>query len=102
VSWSEAAAHVGQSVALDGPVASASYRPDVSGQPTFVNLGRDYPDPTRAQLVVWGEHRAGFPGASPETMLHAGVRVCARGTLTSYNGVLEIIISSASEVTVIG
>ncbi len=80
---------------------SASWHPEVSGAPTFVNLGRDYPDPGRMQLVIWGEHRAAFPGGGPESSFPTGSIVCASGAVTSYQGVAEIILSAPTEVSVV-
>lgn len=80
---------------------SASWHPDVSGAPTFVNLGRDYPDPGRMTLVIWGNHRAAFPGGSPESSFPTGSTVCATGTVTSYRGVSQIILSAPTEARVL-
>ena len=101
VAWSDAAAHTGERMSVTGPVMSASWHADVAGAPTFVNLGRDYPDPSRMQLVIWGEHRAAFPGGSPESLFPTGSTVCATGTVTSYRGVPEIILSAPSDTTVV-
>ena len=43
-----------------GPVITANYEPASDGQPTFLNVGEDYPNPGRFAVVIWGENRSAF------------------------------------------
>lgn len=100
ISWREAADHIGERVTVRGRVAGAVYAQDVDGQPTFLNLGRDYPDPGRVTVVIWGRDRGRFPGP-PET-LYAGRTICATGTLELYEDIPELEISASTQIEVVG
>jgi hypothetical protein len=88
VSWTEASSVAGEVATVRGPVAGASYRPDVRGAPTYINLGVDYPNKERFTAIIWGRDRSKFPD-SPEAM-YSGVGVCVRGRVTEYRGVPQI------------
>jgi len=96
--WSEAHALVGEHVELVGEVMSARYVPDVSGEPTFLNIGVDYPDDDRLTVVIWGDDRTNFAN-NPEDVF-AGKRICVRGEVSSYNGISEVIVSDPSQLSV--
>ncbi|MCJ7753016.1 MAG: DUF1349 domain-containing protein, partial [Thermoanaerobaculales bacterium] len=54
--WNQATAHVGENVAVEGPVIDASY-----GNDTFyINLGRAYPDPARFTVTIPPECTGAF------------------------------------------
>lgn len=99
ISWRDARAHVGERVTVRGQVAGTLYAQDVDGQPTFLNLGRDYPDPERVTVVIWGKDRGRFPGP-PESM-YAGRTICATGTLELYEGVAELELSASTQIDVV-
>lgn len=99
ISWRDAADHVGERATVRGRVAGTRYAQDVDGQPTFLNLGRDYPDPERVTVVVWGKDRGRFPGP-PETV-YAGRTICATGTLELYEGVPELEISASTQIEIV-
>lgn len=58
----------GKQVTAKGPVAGASYQASVTGKPTFVNIGNDFPDTRRLEVVIWGNCRANF-STPPETLI---------------------------------
>src|SRR5680860_278891 len=58
--WSEAMNHVGEHMTVEGPVMGTHYASSSNGQPTFLNIGRDYPDPDRFAVVIWGQDRGNF------------------------------------------
>jgi hypothetical protein len=86
--WTHAARLEGRVATVRGPVAGTSYRPDVNGAPTFINVGADYPDDSRFTVIIWGADRSKFPD-SPEST-YDGVKLCVRGFVTIYRGVPEI------------
>ena len=45
--WSEAKYHIGSRLTVYGPVIGTYYASTSKGQPTFLNIGKDYPDPER-------------------------------------------------------
>ncbi|HXW25578.1 MAG TPA: hypothetical protein VEK73_12615 [Xanthobacteraceae bacterium] len=84
----EAASHVGESATVCGLVASATFAARSNGQPTFLNLGKPYPDQIFT-AVIWGSDRSKF--GSPETALK-GKNVCVTGDIRLYRGRPEIIL----------
>jgi len=52
VSWEDALRYVGQEVTIVGPVVGTRYASSSSGSPTFLNIGLQYPDPGRFQVVI--------------------------------------------------
>jgi DNA/RNA endonuclease YhcR with UshA esterase domain len=91
----DAANHIGQTVTVCGVVASAKYAANSRSQPTFLDMGRPYPnEPFTA--VIFGSDRAKF--GEPERTL-AGKRVCITGAIRQYRGRPEIIVSDPGQLT---
>jgi hypothetical protein len=90
-------ADLGQTVTVDGAVASTYYASSSSGSPTFL----DFHDPYRGyfKVVIWGQNRGAFPQA-PEDY-YSSKRLCVTGTLRSYDGP-EIFVSSPDQISVAG
>jgi hypothetical protein len=84
----EAANHVGERATVCGLVASARYAPQSKGQPTFLNLGKPYPDQIFT-AVIWGEDRMKF--GSLESTLRAK-RICVTGEIKLFRRRPEIIL----------
>lgn len=100
IPWHEAASHAGERATVEGPVVGTHYAADTSGQPTFLNLGVDYPDERRFTALIWGESRGAFPG--PPERAYAGRTICVRGTIELYRGVAEIEVRSPEQIAVVG
>jgi hypothetical protein len=96
IAWDAAAEHVGQIVTVRGPVVDATYASDSRGQPTFLNIGRGYPDPARFTVVIWIPNRANFP--APPEELYSGQTVCVTGQITLYNGSAEMEIIGPEDI----
>lgn len=92
----EAAGHLGETARVCGIVRSASYLPEVGGRPTFLNLGRPYPDQPFT-VVIWGEDRARFD--TPERRLQ-GRRICAAGRIRSHEGTPQIEVRRPDQIGV--
>lgn len=99
VGWRQAGEHLGERVTIEGPVVGAHWAQDSQGQPTFLNIGRDYPDPDRVTIFIPGEYRARFPSA-PED-LYSGEKVRVTGDLQEYEGAAEIEVNSPGQIEVI-
>ncbi|MBK0421124.1 hypothetical protein JD292_03390 [Leucobacter sp. CSA2] len=78
LSWDVAAGFLGAEQRVCGPLVSTR----TDNDDVFLNLGRDYPDPARFTIVLWD-----VGGVEP---LPTGTEVCATGTISSYNGVMQI------------
>jgi hypothetical protein len=88
ISWSEARDLVGTDQRVCGPLAGTGRSQD----DYFLNLGRDYPDPERFTIVLWD-----VGGVEP---IPEGATLCASGLITSYEGVAQLELRSASAVEV--
>ncbi len=95
LSPADAAGHVGQHAKVCGVVASATYAPRSKGAPTFLNLGKPYPNHIFTALI-WGHARARF--ASPPESLQ-GSTICVTGVISSYRGVSEIVVNQPSQIS---
>ena len=90
----EAADHIGEQAQVCGIVASAKFATQSRGQPTFLNLGRPYPNHIFT-AVIWGSDRPAF-SYPPESL--QGKRICVEGLLTEYRGKPQIIVSHPSQI----
>ena len=97
VSWSSATRMIGKVATVKGPVQGTNFASGSSGSPTLLNLGHDYPNPNRFQVVIWIEDRGKF--GTPERRYH-GRTICVRGLIKSYRGVPEIVARSPSQIAV--
>jgi hypothetical protein len=83
IAWDEAAEHEGDQETVRGPVVGATYAENVSGQPTFLNLGADHPDRDRFTVVIWNDVRTQFE-QRPEA-LFAGQEICVAGEIQIHD-----------------
>ena len=97
-SWQEARSHVGERAAVKGPVVDSKYASSTNGQPTFLNVGKPYPDPARFTVLIWGENRSSFPKA-PE-VAYRGMTICVTGLIEEYQGLPEIVVDSPSQISI--
>ena len=96
--WPEAAAHVGEWRTVVGPVVDARYAQAAKGRPTFLNIGKPYPQPGRFTVLIWGESRDQFP-SPPETM-YTGRMVRVTGLIQAFKGDAEIVVASPASIEV--
>ena len=96
IAWDQAAEYAGQVVTVIGPVIGTTYASASRGAPTFLNVGKPYPDPARFVVVIWGGNRDNFPNA-PEG-LYRDRTLCVTGIVELYNGVPEIQIGGPDEI----
>lgn len=99
VSWKQASEFVDELVTVEGPVVGTFYAYDSNGEPTFLNVGKDYPNPSRFTVVIWGDDRGEFP-ESPEDM-YAGCTVRVTGYVELYEGSPQIHISSPGDIEIV-
>ncbi len=88
IDWDEAKSWAGEFKVVCGPVVDTAYASGSSGKPTFLNLGRSYPDPERFTVVIWDDNRANFP-AQPENY-YLGKDICVDGLIELYKGGAQI------------
>lgn len=88
IAWDDAEAHDGDRETVRGPVVGAVYAENVNGRPTFLNLGRDHPDPDRFTVVIWNDIRVRFD--QPPERLFAGQEICVAGEIQMREGSPQI------------
>jgi micrococcal nuclease len=93
----EASHHIGEVATVCGQVAGAAYFGSVKGTPTFLNLGRAYPDQLLT-VVIWGSDRSRFP--KPPENLFDGESICVTGEIESYRGKPEIVVDDPGQIVV--
>jgi hypothetical protein len=96
--WTEVGRYVGEERQVCGPVAGTHFAESSRGQPTFLNVGEDYPSPKRFVVLIWGDNRHNFPPA-PEDY-YEGKIICASGEIQEYEGVFEIEIRSPAQIEI--
>ena len=96
ISPAEAANYVGKAATVCGQVASATYAARSRGRPTFLNLDRPYPNQVVTALI-WGENRGKFP--TPSEKVYGGRKICVSGTVSSYRGEAQIVVTNPSQIT---
>lgn len=94
----KAADHVGERGTVCGEVASTRYAPSANGEPTFLNLGRPYPDQLVTALI-WGEHRPKFDRPPEEHFRDR--RICVTGKITEYRGTPQIIVRRPDQIEIV-
>jgi very-short-patch-repair endonuclease len=96
VEWNRAGDFTGRRAAVSGSIAGISFRPDSAGQPTWINIGADFPDRSRFVAVVWGRNRS----ALSRTLdgLSTGDRICIIGKIGEYRGIPQIEVENSSQI----
>jgi len=78
IPWDQAVEYAWTTQRVCGPLAGGGNSDD----DVFLNLGRDYPDRQRFQIVVWD-----VGGLEP---IDGGATLCTSGQITLYEGVAQI------------
>lgn len=96
ITWDQAGKHVEKVASVTGLVVDRNYAAKSRGRPTFVNLGRPYPSPSRFTIVIWGADRPRFD-ENPEDM-YAGKRVCVTGRITTFEDLPQIVVDDPQQI----
>ena len=99
IPWNRAIDYVGDYETVRGPVVSTDFAQDSNGQPTFLNVGLDYPDAGRFTVLIWAEDRANFPEA-PEVM-YSDKTIRVTGLIQSYEGSAQIEATSPDDIEIV-
>lgn len=109
IRWSEAKSFIGRDIYLIGPLLDTKFKPNVVGQPTYIDVGAEYPNPNRLQLIVWGANRGnvtvrnfkpGWREVEGEVIPYYPPDVCVKGTVSMYKGVPQIEVSTDHQIMV--
>jgi hypothetical protein len=96
ITAAEAKNHIGEHATVCGHVASTRYATKSKGQPTFLNLGKPYPDQIFT-ILIWGDDRPKF--GEPETK-YRDKDVCVTGTITEYRGTPEVVAKDVGQIQI--
>jgi DNA/RNA endonuclease YhcR with UshA esterase domain len=96
VSWQQASSMVGRVATIVGRVASTKYASSSNGSPTFLDIGRPYPN-EGLTVVIWIENRSAF--GRPEVR-YRGRTICVRGLVANYKGGPEIEARAPSQIAI--
>jgi DNA/RNA endonuclease YhcR with UshA esterase domain len=98
INWNEADGYIGEFVTVCGPVVSAYFATSTNGQPTFLNIGKEYPDPERFTALIWGRDLEYFPFNPDE--YYFGKTICIQGLVEEYKGTLEIEVTDPEQIII--
>ena len=99
VPWDKAKDHIGERTTVSGPVVDTHWASGSNGKPTFLNIGKPYPDPDRFTVVIWIDNRGNFPQA-PE-VYYLGKTICVTGLIDEYpkgSGSAQIEVKDPSQI----
>ena len=96
ISWDEAKYHKGERTTVYGPVVDTYWASGSKGKPTFLNIGKPYPNPDRFVVVIWIDNRGNFP-SSPEDY-YIGKNIYITGLIQPYNGIPQIEATDSSQI----
>jgi len=96
IQWNQAITYIGEWKTVCGTVVDSHYAITSNGKPTFLNLGKPYPDQSRFTIIIWGDHRGNFP--SPPEDYYLGRTVAVTGLIVEYNGIAEIEVTNPSQI----
>ena len=89
--WEEAVNLVGGVGRVFGPVVGTQFAEESTGRPTFLNIGRAFPDPSRVTVVIWQQNRPRF--SEPPEVQFANQDICVQGEVTSFQGSVRLEIT---------
>jgi hypothetical protein len=98
VGWRDAETRVGSWATVRGTVVDSHFASQGAGQPTFLDIGKAYPDPGRFSVVIWGWNRARFPEAPEQA--YRGRTVCVSGLVDLAQGSPGVEITSPAGLVV--
>jgi hypothetical protein len=91
----KAADHVGETATVCGLVVSATYLPQAPQAPTFLDLGKPFPDQAFS-VIIFGSDRSKF--GSPETAMR-GRSICVTGEIFLYQGKPKVILHDPKQLS---
>jgi len=96
IQWYQAPGHVGEMTTVCGPVIDTWYDRGIEDEPTYLNVGKPYPDPDRLTVIIRGNLRSSFPEPPEDYFL--GKTICVTGLIAEYEGLYEIEVGAATDI----
>ena len=91
VPWDKAADHVRQERTVTGRVESATFAKETTSTPTYLNVGRPYPDERRFVAVIFGDDRGNF--RRPPEATYEGKDIAVTGEITLVHDIPQVIVT---------
>lgn len=95
ISWKKAKNHIGEKITIRGTVKGVFQSTQSNGNPTFINIGKDYPEDGRVTVVIWEENISKFDAYS-----YSGEIIYVTGELYMYDGNVQIEVSDPEQIEV--
>ena len=99
ISWYQAKKHVGERMKVRGPVAATILEKRLASEPTFLNIGRNYPSKARFTVVIQKKYLKAFP-YRPDRM-YRGKTLLVTGTIRWYQGCANMFVRSPAAIRII-
>ena len=96
ISWTEAKYHIGDVITVCGTVVDAQWAIDSPDQLTILNIGREYPEPDRLNVIISINNRGNFPHAPEEYYLDK--TICVTGLIYLYKGIPQMSVKDPSQI----
>ncbi|WP_085920423.1 DUF559 domain-containing protein [Halomonas sp. CSM-2] len=98
IHWSEVRNHMGETVTTQGLIKRITYKPDVNGSPTWIEVGASFPNPDRLTLLIWDNNRPEFASQLSQNII--GDDACVMGKVSEYRGDVQIQLKDADQLNV--
>ena len=99
ISWEQAAQYEGQRATVQGSVVTTKYAANIRGRPTFLNVGKSYPQTGRFTILIWGGNRRKF--SHPPEQHYQGKTVRVTGKIELYREIPQIIVTDPSAMQIV-
>ena len=98
IPWNEAEYHIGEIVTVHGPVVATYYNEVIDGGITFLNIGKDYPDPEGFSVWIDSPNRPNFFKA-PE-IYYSGKNISVLGFIVEVDGLPLMEITDSDQISI--
>lgn len=98
IAWSETSQYIGQTKTVCGNIVRTTFAQNTNGQPTYLDMGRAYPDSSRVSIVIWGSSRANF--STPPETLYRNKTICVTGVIKTYQGIPQIEVRTPADIEI--
>jgi len=99
IPWNEAKYYIGETITVYGPVVATYYDKDLDNGTTFLNIGKNYPDPDSFSVWIASINREKFLEA-PE-IYYYDKNISATGLIVEVDGLPHMEVTDSSQVIVI-
>ena len=96
ISWDRALDHLGEYRTVYGPVVDTHFAERSEGKPTFLNLGKPFPEEPRFTVVIWAGARESF--SEPPEELFKGRTIRVTGRIEIYEGAAQIEVKGPEDI----